>query len=537
MIAARSLALRGDIPSVASTPDLQPMPSPTPRTQSASPEPVNAPNQAASDYAAHLTQHIDGRTARIGVIGLGYVGLPLAVALAEQGFPVTGMDVNPDKVARMRAGRSPIEDIPDAQLAAVLSNGRLRLTTEPDSLIECAAHFVCVPTPFDRHKTPDLSYVISAAEQLAAHLAPGALVVLQSTTYPGTTSEVFLPRLERDGRRVGQDFFLAFSPERIDPGVPEHTVLNTPKVVGGVTPTCGALAEALLGTLGTAVHRVSSPAVAEMTKLLENTFRNVNIALVNELALLCERMGLDIWEVIDAAATKPFGFMPFRPGAGVGGHCIPIDPYYLSWKAREYDFPTRFIELAGDVNGRMPHHVAELVTEALGRHDLAVAGARVLVLGVAFKPNVDDARHSPAERVIALLRARGANVAYHDPHVTHFEVGGDVFLSERQVVPRVALDEQVLEFADAVVILARHDAVDYARVCTHARLVIDTSNATRGIDLHPGNLKADILRLGSPHADQIKQHSAATPSQQGASPWPSSNASASPSATGPHARS
>ena len=451
------------------------------------------------DAATRLAARIAERSARIGIVGLGYVGLPLAMALAEQGFDVTGVDINADKVGRLGEGRSPIEDISDERLAAVLAEGAFRATTDPAKLAGLDAHFVCVPTPFDRHKTPDLRFVVAAAEQLAAHLAHGALVVLQSTTYPGTTAEVFLPRLEQEGRRVGREFFLAFCPERIDPGVPEHTVMNTPKVVGGVTPACGALAEALLGTLGTAVHRVTSPAVAEMTKLLENTFRNVNIALVNELALLCERMGLDVWEVIDAAATKPFGYMPFRPGAGVGGHCIPIDPYYLSWKAREFDFPTRFIELAGDVNGRMPHHVVELVTEALGHHGRAVAGAEILVLGVAFKPNVDDARHSPAERVIALLRARGAKVSYHDPHVTRFEVGGDVFLSERELVPRVGLDEPTLSKADAVVILARHDAVDYARVCGHARLIVDTSNATRDLADVARTSGTDVVRLGSAH--------------------------------------
>ncbi len=447
-----------------------------------------------SRVAAALAARIAQRRARVGVIGLGYVGLPLAMALAEQGFDVTGIDVNTAKIDGLRSGRSPIADISHDRLAAVAEGGHLSFTTDEDVIARCEALFVCVPTPFDRHKTPDLRYVVSAAEAIGRRLSRGTLVVLQSTTYPGTTDEIVRPRLELDGRRAGQDFFLAFSPERIDPGVPEHTVMNTPKVVGGVTPDCLALAESLLGTLGTAVHRVSSPAVAELTKLLENTFRNVNIALVNELALLCERMGIDVWEVIEAAATKPFGFMPFRPGAGVGGHCIPIDPHYLSWKAREYDFPTRFIELAGDINGRMPHHVVDRIDEALNRSGKAVRDARVLVLGVAFKPNVDDARHSPAERVIALLRARGAQVAYHDPHVPRFRVGGDVFLPTRETLNGIDLDERSLTEADVVAIIARHDAVDYDFVCRHASMVVDTANATGAM----GDTNAVVLRLGAP---------------------------------------
>ncbi len=352
--------------------------------------------------------------------------------------------------------------------------------------------FVCVPTPFDVNKTPDLRAVHAAADGIAAHLRPGQLVVLQSTTYPGTTEEVIRPRLEAHGLRAGHDFFLAFSPERIDPGVATHTVKNTPKVVGGVTPDCTRLAADVLGTLGTTVHAVSSPRVAEMTKLLENIFRSVNIALVNELALLCERMGIDVWEVIDAAATKPFGFMPFRPGAGVGGHCIPIDPYYLAWKAREFDFSTRFIELAADINQAMPIHVVGLVGRWLDSHGHTVRGARVLVLGVAFKPDVDDPRQSPAERVIELLLERGAQVRYHDPHVPVFHVGANVFHRDRERLASVPLTDEELAAADVAVIITAHRQVDYERVTRWARLVVDTANVTGA------GAGATVVRLGAP---------------------------------------
>jgi len=445
-----------------------------------------------SGHAAMLSRRIGQRTARVGVIGLGYVGLPLAVALAEAGFEVVGMDIDEAKVARINAGSSPIEDVDDVRLGAVLHSGTLAARTGYDSSSECDAVFVCVPTPFDRNKTPDLRAVRAAAEGIAEHLRPGQLIILESTTYPGTTEEIILPRLESGGLRVGVDFHLAFSPERIDPGVSEHTVQSTPKVVGGVTPDCTRLAGELLAAVGTRVHPVSGPRVAEMTKLLENIFRSVNIALVNELALLCERMGIDVWEVIDAAATKPFGFMPFRPGAGVGGHCIPVDPYYLAWKAREYDFPTRFIELAAEVNQRMPGHVVDLVERALDGRGVTVRGARVLVLGVAFKPNVSDPRNAPAERIVELLLERGADVDYHDRFVPEFTVGGDAFRPERTTLLSVPLDASALEAADAVLIAIRHDDLDVAEVCRAARLVIDACNAT-------ANLEGEhIVRLGAP---------------------------------------
>jgi UDP-N-acetyl-D-glucosamine dehydrogenase len=439
-----------------------------------------------------LQRRIDDRSARIGVVGLGYVGLPLAVALGEAGFTVIGIDRDPNKVAQVTAGTSPIADVRDAQLAPLLASGRLTASGAYDVVPACDALFVCVPTPFDVNKTPDLRYVYGAADGIAEHLRPGQLVVLQSTTYPGTTEEAIRPRLEGGGLVAGRDFFLAFSPERVDPGVAAHTVANTPKVVGGVTPQCAELAASILSTLGTAVYRVSTPRAAEMTKLLENIFRAVNIALVNELALLCERMGIDSWEVIAAASTKPFGFMPFRPGAGVGGHCIPIDPHYLAWKAREYDFATRFIELAAEINSSMPHHVIDLTQSGLDRIGRTLHGARALVLGVAFKPDVDDPRHSPAERVIELLCERGAEVRYHDPHIATFQVGGNVFHRERLTLASVPLSDAEIAAADVVVIVTAHRQVDYDRVAAHASLIVDTA------DVIGDRATGPVIRLGAP---------------------------------------
>ncbi len=442
----------------------------------------------------HLAQRIVDRSAMVGVVGLGYVGLPLAVALAECGYLVRGLDIAAERVAGIGRGQSPIGDVADGRLAPLVGAGRLSASTDDAVLGACDVIFVCVPTPFDANKTPDLRAVIAAADAVARRLRAGQLIILQSTTYPGTTEEVILPRLAATGLAVGRDVHLAFSPERIDPGVTEHTVLNTPKVVGGLTSRCAELAAALLSTLGPEVKVVSSPRVAEMTKLLENIFRAVNIALVNELALLAERMDIDIWEVIGAAATKPFGFMPFWPGPGVGGHCIPIDPYYLSWKAREYDFSTRFIELAADINQGMPAHVAGLLAAALDRRGRTLSGARVLVLGVAFKPDVDDSRHSPAERVIALLLARGALVEYHDPYIRELAVGGDVFYSERTVLRSRSLDADALAGVDAALILTAHRAMDLELVLAGAPLVVDATRATAGMRA------SNLVRLGTPLA-------------------------------------
>ncbi|MBO9369732.1 MAG: nucleotide sugar dehydrogenase [Chloroflexi bacterium] len=626
-----------------------------------------------------LSSRISSRTARVAVIGLGYVGLPLAVAFARAGFPVVGVDVDEKKVAALNAGRSYIGDVSDEDLRPHVASGRLRVTTDYDALREADAIFICVPTPYDAQRAPDLSFIRAAAEGIRPRLRPGHLVVLQSTTYPGTTEEVVQPILEASGLRAGVDFYLAFSPERIDPGNKQWSAYNTPKVVGGVDPESTRLACDLLGQMGAPVHPVSSPRAAEMTKLLENIFRSVNIALVNELALLAERMGIDFWEVIEAAKTKPFGFMPFYPGAGVGGHClapgeyitirgengceilpiqscfervsgrseihgvilaqpsshleilsfnpqtgetcfrplryisarryegamvevltadgrrlkvtdghpmlvwdkeeicirradalkagddllvakglpvkleayasgrrkrmpvtqsedhgffatvkvrevnpappvdmvysvevddfhtfvtsygivvhncIPVDPYYLSWKAREYDFYTKFIELAAEVNQAMPYHAVDLVAEALSQDGLPLKGARVLVLGVAFKPDVDDPRNSPAERVIELLLARGAEVRYHDPYIPHFTVGGDVFYRPNCTLDSVPLTDEELASADCVVIVTGHRSVDYARVVQKARRVVDCCNATRGT---PPDRR--VVRLGAP---------------------------------------
>ncbi len=434
---------------------------------------------------------------RLGVIGLGYVGLPLATAAAQAGLQVTGIDLDELKVAAINQGRSYIPDVTDEALARARAKGGLCATTDYSALSDVDAAFICVPTPFDEMRAPDLRYVTSASESIARHLHAGQLIVLQSTTYPGTTEEVVLPILERSGLKAGVDFNLAFSPERIDPGQTSSRgwdVTNTPKVVGGLTPRCTERAAGLLSILGAPVVPVSTPRAAEMSKLLENIFRSVNIALVNELALLAERMGIDFWEVIEAAKTKPFGFMPFYPGPGVGGHCIPVDPYYLSWKARAYDFYTKFIELAAEVNQAMPYHIVDLVTRGLSRQGRPVLGARILVLGVAFKPDIDDARNSPAERIIELLLDRGAEISYYDPYVPSFTVGGDVFQSEPTTFTSVPLTESVLTDNDCVVVVTAHQAVNYDRVVRCAPLVIDSCNATA--DLHEN--APHILRLGAP---------------------------------------
>ncbi|NIO71529.1 MAG: nucleotide sugar dehydrogenase [Anaerolineae bacterium] len=443
-----------------------------------------------------LRDKIEAREAQICVIGLGYVGLPFAVEFARLGFRVIGLDVNEKRVAAIKRGESYISDVAGDGIASLVTAGRLKATTDYETLREADIIFICVPTPFDEMKAPDLSFIVRASEGIGSHLRPGQLIVLQSTTYPGTTEEVVLPILERSGLKAGVDFHLAFSPERINPGDKVFTVENTPKVVGGLTPRCGELARALLAQLTPEVHVVSSPRVAEMTKLLENIYRSVNIALVNELALLSERMGIDIWEVIEAASTKPFGFMPFYPGPGVGGHCIPVDPYYLSWKAREYDFYTKFIELAAEVNQAMPYHVVSKISEGLNRQGKPLRGARVLILGVTFKRDVDDARNSPAQRIIELLLAQEVQVTYNDPYVPQFKVGHDVFYRDELTLRSVDLSERLLAEQDCTVIVAGHTSYDYAWVVRHAPLIIDTVNAARGVS--EGREK--IVRIGVPTA-------------------------------------
>ncbi len=436
---------------------------------------------------------ITSREARVAIIGLGYVGLPLATAFAKAGFQVLGIDIDAEKVDALNAGRSYIPDVGDEELRPHVEIGRLRATAEYDALHDADAIFICVPTPYDAQRAPDLSFIRDASEAILPRLRKGQLIVLQSTTYPGTTIEVVQPILERSGLKAGEDFYLAFSPERIDPGNKQWTAYNTPKVVGGINGASTQMAAKLLEQMGAQVYPVSSPSAAEMTKLLENTFRAVNIALVNELALLAERMEIDFWEVIEAAKTKPFGFMPFYPGPGVGGHCIPVDPYYLSWKAREYDYYTEFIELAGEVNQAMPYHVVELVAQALSLAGKPLRSARVLVLGVAFKPDIDDARNSPAERLIELLLTRGAAVQYHDPYVPRFRVGGDVFHPEPQVLESQPLTSAAVSDVDVVVIVAGHRSIDYAALLKQAPLIVDTCHAIKATED-----TQHVVRLGAP---------------------------------------
>ena len=434
-----------------------------------------------------LRKAIDDRSARVGVIGCGYVGLPLAVAYAKAGYPVVAVDVDAERVRKLCVGESYIQDVPSTVLAAQVKEGRFTATTDYGALRKANVVFVAVPTPFDRAKQPDLRYVTQAAEGIAAILQKGQLVVLESTTYPGTTDEVMRPILERSGLRAGIDFYLAFSPERIDPGNKTYGIENTPKVVGGIDPESTALAAAVLQVITKgSIKTVSSARVAELTKLLENTFRAVNIALVNELAMLCDRMDIDIWEVIDAAATKPYGFMPFYPGPGVGGHCIPVDPYYLSWKAREYDFHTKFIELAAETNLAMPFFTVGRIRKQLNDAGLPLRGSRVLVLGASFKKDIDDARESAAIRVMEILNAEGAAVEYHDPHVPAVSLANPIFASNghHETLRSVSLDAERLRQADCVVILVAHSSVDYGAVLEGTARVFDAVNATRGRNGH-----------------------------------------------------
>jgi UDP-N-acetyl-D-glucosamine dehydrogenase len=405
----------------------------------------------------------------VAIVGAGYVGVPLAQVFAEAGKRVVLVDVQQPRVDMLNRGESYIEDVPSEALAALVANG-LSATTDYDVLRDADAILIALPTPLSRQREPDLSIVKSAVAQIAPRLRKGHLVVLESTTYPGTTREEVLPALEATGLKVGEDFFLAFSPERVDPGRTDWTTKNVPKVVGGITPGCTERAAELYGGAIDTIHRVSTPEAAELTKLLENIFRSVNIALVNELAILCDRMNIEIWEVVDAAATKPFGFMPFSPGPGLGGHCIPIDPFYLTWKAREYGFYTEFIELAGKVNEEMPYFCRSLVSQALNHaKQMSLKGSKVLVLGVAYKPDIGDMRESPALKLISLLQTAGADVSYHDPHVPTFSEHG----LEMESVP--------LEPAayDAVVIVTDHHSVDYEQLVEDASLVVDLRNATR----------------------------------------------------------
>ncbi|HHY37357.1 MAG TPA: nucleotide sugar dehydrogenase [Clostridia bacterium] len=441
--------------------------------------------------ASTLKAKILDKTAKVAVIGAGYVGLPLAVEKTKVGFSVVAIDQNEARVEKLNRGENYIFDVKDEELAHAVKTGKLTATGDFSVLPETNVIIICVPTPLTVNREPDLRYIINVTEQIAKHLQVGQLVCLESTTYPGTTEEVILPRLSQTGLKVGEDFFLAFSPERVDPGNARYTTKNTNKLVGGVTPACLDVATTFYSQTILKVIPVSSPSVAEMAKVFENTYRAVNIALVNEMALLCDRMGLDVWEVLDAAFTKPFGIQPFYPGPGVGGHCIPVDPFYLAWKAREYDFSTRFIEVAGEVNLRMPYFVVEKAGRLLGMHRKSLRGAKVLVLGVTYKKDLPDVRESPAIKVIQLLLMEGAEVSYHDPYVPELSVTlgyGNYNNSKTVKLTSQPLTEETLRNADNVVITTDHSLVDYQKVVDNAQLILDTRNATRNVQENRENV-------------------------------------------------
>jgi len=442
---------------------------------------------AAHPVAEELKKKIQARTATVAVVGMGYVGLPLAVEKAKVGFHVSGIEQNPIRAHKINNSENYILDVKDTDLKKAVHTGKLKAYTDFACLPETDVIIICVPTPLNTNLDPDISYITNVTGEIARHLRPGQLVVLESTTYPGTTQEIILPKLEATGLKVGQDFFLAFSPERVDPGNKRYTTQNTSKVVGGVTPACLDVACTFYAQTIRQVVPVSSPAVAEMTKVFENTYRAVNIALVNELMMLCEKMGLDVWEVVDAAATKPFGIQTFHPGPGVGGHCIPVDPHYLSWKAREYDFHTRFIELAGEINMKVSYYVANKVISTLNKAHKCINGAKILVLGVAYKKDVADLRGSPALRVISQLLRNGAAVTYHDPLIPLMEPQGQgTFRTES-----IPMDELTLAAADCVLIITDHSSIDYAWVVQHSQLVVDTRNATK----HVQNNREKIVKI------------------------------------------
>ncbi|MCI0709902.1 MAG: nucleotide sugar dehydrogenase [Chloroflexi bacterium] len=423
----------------------------------------------------YLLNKINTRTAKIGVVGMGYVGLPLAVEFAEASFDVIGVDIAEKKVDLLNNGKSYIPDIPTDRLAPLIASGKLTATTSYTDIADADAISICVPTPLRKTKDPDMSYIMQSAEAIAPICHEGMLIVLESTTYPGTTREVIVPMLLQNGFEIGRNIFVAYSPERIDPGNKIYTVHNTPKVVGGVTEHCNDVMAALYGTIIETIIPVSSPTSAEMVKLLENTFRAVNIGLVNEMALICDRLGIDVWEVIEAAASKSFGFMPFYPGPGLGGHCIPVDPHYLSWKLKTLNYTARFIELASEINTAMPLYVVEKVNDALNNDCKPVRGSSILVLGVAYKRDIDDVRESPALDVINLLTNKGANVMYHDPFVPNLQLPDGSQLATQPY----SID--LLSQMDAVVITTDHSAYDWQEIVDHSPLIVDTRNATAGL--------------------------------------------------------
>ncbi len=434
--------------------------------------------------ARQLWDKLENKTATIGVVGLGYVGLPLAVEYAKHGFRTVGIDLDHERVLRLNEGDNYIQDVDSDELKQVVDNGMFRAVDDFTSCADIDVFYIAVPTPVTEHKDPDVGYIRSAAQEIAKRIRPGQLVILKSTTYPDTTEGVVQPVLAEYARpqdmQLGRDYFLAFSPERIDPGNEQFTTANTPVVVGGVTEACTELACKAMNQVVNHIHPVSSPKVAEMEKLLENIFRSVNIALVNELARLCDRMGgISIWEVVEAAATKPFGYMPFTPGPGIGGHCIPVDPYYLSWLARRYDFETSFITLAARINEEMPYNVVDAITRAVARQAVSLTEANILILGVAFKKDVDDVRHSPALKVIELLREKGIkNIRFADPHVKKVRVGGK---GGNMELEPIELTDEVLQNHDVAVILTDHSGFSYAQIAKQSKVIIDTRNALRDI--------------------------------------------------------
>ncbi len=419
-----------------------------------------------------LIEGLQQKSLQVAVLGLGYVGLPLAVVFAEAGFKVVGVDPDSRKIEALNKGVSYIQDVPTEKVAKLVKSGHLKATMDFSVLKDVAAVSICVPTPLRKTGDPDMSYILSATEQLAKYMHPGMVVVLESTTYPGTTREILLPMLgDEKGLKVGEDWFLAFSPERVDPGREDWTTINTPKVMGGITPACSEVATAWYAEAIQTVHTVSSAEAAEMAKLLENTFRMINIGLVNELAIMCERLGVDVWEVIDAAASKPFGFMKFTPGPGLGGHCIPIDPLYLSWKMKALNYNARFIDLASEINTNMPRYVVGRVLDALNDRSRALKGSKVLVLGAAYKPDIDDIRESPALDVIGLLQQKGAQVQYHDPYIPHLKTHDD------QEMDSVTDLMKAVREADVVVIVTSHKDYDYPAILEAAKFVFDSRNA------------------------------------------------------------
>lgn len=454
---------------------------------------LGAKSEPKPDYARELMAKFKNHTAVVAVVGIGYVGLPLAVEKAKVGFPVIGLDRNEERVGMINRGENYIRDVKDEELAKVVSDGKLHASNDFSDLNRADVVIICVPTPLTVHRMPDLQYIENVTQQIAEHMRPGQLISLESTTYPGTTEEVILPKLAATGLQVGEDFFLVHSPERVDPGNKRYTTQNTNKLVGGVTETCTEVAAAFYRETIIKVIKCSSPAIAEMAKVFENTYRAVNIALVNEMALLCDRMGISVWEMLDAAFTKPFGIQPFYPGPGVGGHCIPVDPFYLAWKAREYDFSTRFIELAGEVNLSMPYFVVEKAERILGLQGKSLRGSRILALGVAYKADLPDLRESPALKVIQLLIKEGCEVAYYDSYVPSIEIAlqNQGMHEEKESIRLDSIREltaQEIGNADLVVILTGHSGVDYELVVQSARAVLDTRNATCTVRSNQGKV-------------------------------------------------